>query len=107
MTFRHPGNGYTVTVRHSFLWCLIFGLFYFMKHSAWSAAIIAFFAAVFTVGLAWLIYPFFAKGIIRKAYLTKGWVEVDTTAPPASSSGPSAQARQADSGHVAAAFSGQ
>ena len=55
MTFRHPANGHTVTVRKSFLWCLLFGCFYFMKHDAWSSAFIALVAAIFTGGLAWLI----------------------------------------------------
>jgi peptidoglycan/LPS O-acetylase OafA/YrhL len=75
MAFRHPHNGHVVTVRHPFLWCFLFGCFYLAKHEAWSAAIIAFFAAMFTLGLAWMIYPFFAKGIIRNAYLRKGWTE--------------------------------
>lgn len=75
MTFRQPANNYTVTVKHPFLWCLLFGVFYFIKHGVWSHAVIAFFAALFTIGISWLIYPFFAKGIIRKAYLSKGWIE--------------------------------
>ncbi len=81
MTFRHPANGHTVTARKSFLWCLLFGCFYFMKHDAWSSALIALAAAIFTGGLAWLIYPFFAKGIIRKNYLRKGWTEISDGAP--------------------------
>lgn len=79
MTFRHPANSHEVHVRHAFLWCLMFGCFYFIKHGAWGPALIALAAAIFTFGLAWLIYPFFAKGILRKHYLRSGWIEVTGT----------------------------
>lgn len=75
MTFRHPSNGHTVTVRHPFFWCLLFGGFYLMKHDAWSAACIALGVSVLTGGLAWLIYPFFAHRILRNSYLRRGWLE--------------------------------
>lgn len=76
MSFKHPMNGYVVHVRHSFLWCLIFGCFYLAKHGAWAAAFISFGAAIFTAGISWLIVPFFSKRIVRHAYLSKGWIEV-------------------------------
>ena len=31
-------------------------------------------AAIVTGGLSWLVYPFFAKGIMRTHYLRKGWM---------------------------------
>lgn len=80
MSFRHSANGHVVTVRHSFLWCFLFGGLYFMKHDAWSAGIIAIVVAICTVGLAWLIYPFFAKGIVRTSYLRRGWTELSSEA---------------------------
>lgn len=105
MTFRHPANNYTVTVNHAGAWCLLFGSFYFIKHNVWSHALIGFVAAFFTFGISWfLVYPFLARGIVRKAYLSKGWIEVDAgVQPPA---GPSDRAREADAGRVAAAFHG-
>ena len=76
MTFRNVSNNHTVTVRHSFIWCLIFGVLYFAKHDAWAQAVIALLFVVVTGGVAWLIYPFFAKRIVRQSYLRRGWVEV-------------------------------
>lgn len=32
--------------------------------------------ALVTAGIAWLIYPSFARGIMRTHYLRKGWEEV-------------------------------
>jgi hypothetical protein len=75
MIFRHPSNGYRVEPKHAFLWCLLFGVFYFLKHSVWGHALISLGAAFITVGISWVVYPFFAKRIIRHAYLSRGWVE--------------------------------
>jgi len=33
--------------------------------------------AILTIGVSWLIYPFFASSIIRKNYLRKGWTQVN------------------------------
>lgn len=81
MTFRHPLNNYTVTPGIPFLWCLLFGPLYFIKHGAWGQALIVFVVAVGTMGFAWFVLPFFAKGMIRTAYLSKGWIEVSLAAP--------------------------
>lgn len=75
MRFKNPSNGHVAHVRHAFLWCLLFGCFYFIKHDAWGSAFIALAVAIFTAGVGWLIYPFFAKSIIRNSYLRKGWVQ--------------------------------
>jgi hypothetical protein len=32
--------------------------------------------ALFTLGLSWLVYPFFARGIVEKHYLRMGWQRV-------------------------------
>ena len=80
MTFRHPSNNYKIVVRHPGLWCLLFGCFYFMKHGVWTHVFISFFAALLTAGAAWFIYPFFAQGIVRHAYLSKGWIDVEAAA---------------------------
>ena len=77
-TYENPANGRKVTVGSlgPFLGCLFFGCFYFlvkgsMKHFLGSAIL-----AVCTVGVSWLIYPFFAPGIIRKMYEDKGFVQM-------------------------------
>jgi hypothetical protein len=65
MQFRNPNNGYVETASVPFLWTLLFGCFYFAVKGIWSHAIIAGILAICTGGIAWLIYPFFAKRIVR------------------------------------------
>jgi len=43
----------------------------------WGHAIGSFILVVLTGGIAWLIYPFFAKSIIKKHYLRHGWIEIE------------------------------
>ena len=76
LRFKNPSNGYVEEVPHPGLWCLIFGCFYLGYKGAWGPAVIAFLLACVTFGLSWLIFPFFAKGLIRTVYLRKGWIEV-------------------------------
>jgi hypothetical protein len=70
----NPANG----ARKStipFLWCLIFGGFYFIIHGIWTQAVISLFVSLITFGIGWFVYPFFAKRIVRNHYLKLGWVE--------------------------------
>jgi len=76
MRFRNLTNGYTEESRLCWLWCLIFGGFYFAYKGLWTHFFIGIFLAMFTCGLSWLIYPFFASTIVRTGYLRKGWVEI-------------------------------
>ena len=73
MQFSHPLNQHTVTVRAPRLWTLLFGPLYLAYQGAWAQALISTVAVVLTGGLAWLVYPFFAPGIVRTAYLHGGW----------------------------------
>lgn len=77
-TFQHPANGYrqSVTRLGSFFGCLVFGIFYFAYKGVWKHVLISCLAALCTLGISWLIYPFFAFGCVRHAYLEKGWQEV-------------------------------
>ncbi|HEX7853877.1 MAG TPA: hypothetical protein VF503_09295 [Sphingobium sp.] len=77
MTFRNPVNGYTESSSVPFLWCLLFGIFYFMVKGIWRHALISFLIACCTLGLSWLIYPFFAKGIVIASYGRRGWERVN------------------------------
>lgn len=77
MKFKNPINDYEETSSVPFLWCFLFGVFYFIIKGAWAAAILSFIAVMFTGGLAWIVIPFMAKGIVRNAYLRKGWIEVE------------------------------
>lgn len=48
-----------------FLWCLLFGVFYFAYKGVWGHFWLGLFLGAVTFGISWLIYPFFAKGILR------------------------------------------
>lgn len=77
MQFRNPNNGYIETGGSgvSILWCLLFGPLYFAYRNVWSHAVISFFLAMFTGGLTWFLYPFFAPSIVNKSYRRRGWKE--------------------------------
>jgi len=76
-TFINPSNGYTQTVKPltAFAGCLLFGVLYFAYKGVWKHALISFVAAFMTFGISWLIYPFFAYGCVKNAYLERGWRE--------------------------------
>jgi hypothetical protein len=75
--FENPQNNYILQLGSPWFWTLLFGCFYFAKHRVWSHFFLSFFLVGPTAGFSWLIYPFFAKRIIRKAYLLRGWVEIN------------------------------
>ena len=75
--FRNPSNNYEEEVsRNTWLWCLLFGCFFFVYKGVWIHAIIGLACAIATSGISWLIYPFFAKKIMINNYRQKGWIEV-------------------------------
>lgn len=76
MIFKNKENDYVEEASAPWLWVLVFGMFYFMFKGIWSHAVIGFILGFMTFGVSWLIYPFFANGIVRKHYLHKGWVEL-------------------------------
>jgi len=69
-------NNYVENSPVPFIWCLIFGSLYFIYKGIWVHAIISLILAVVTMGLSWLIYPFFASTILENNYLKNGWKEV-------------------------------
>lgn len=75
MLFENPANGYVEEVSDAWLWVLLFGSFYFVVKGVWTQALLSFILAIFTLGSSWLIYPFFAAGIMRNHYLRRGWVQ--------------------------------
>lgn len=81
MAFRNPANGYVEQVRHPGLWTLLFGPVYFLVRGVWVHAILALLLIGPTVFLSWLIYPFFARSILRTHYLRRGWVETTNILP--------------------------
>ncbi len=76
LVFRNPANNYEETVKLPWLWCFLFGFLYFAAKGIWTHVFISFFLAICTLGLSWLVYPFFASDIVEKNYLRKGWIKV-------------------------------
>jgi hypothetical protein len=72
--FQNPSNGYIEEVSQPFLWTLLFGPLYFAVRGVWTHAAAAFFLAIVTAFISWLIYPFFARQILETNYLRKGWI---------------------------------
>jgi hypothetical protein len=81
MQFRNPANGYVEEIDGAMLWTFLLGPFYLGFKGLWGWAILGFVAAFFSFGLFWLVLPFFAEGVIRKHFLQKGWVEVESDNP--------------------------
>ena len=80
IVFENPQNGDRETVSGlAWLWCVLFGFFYFAVKGIWRHAIIAFILAMITLGLSWLIYPSLANHIVRSSYLERGWRPVSNS----------------------------
>lgn len=77
MKFKNKENGYVEEASAPWLWTLLFGVLYFAVKGIWSHVVIGFVLGCITFGISWLVYPFFANGIVRKRYLQNGWVELD------------------------------
>ena len=77
MKFRNPQNDYEEEITGTaFIWILFFGFFYFAVKGVWRHVFIYIVLTFVTLGICWIIYPFFWKGIMRKHYLKNGWVEI-------------------------------
>lgn len=75
--FRNPSNGYEEEVSGlAWLWVLLFGCIYFAVKGVWPHAVAGFLLAFVMFGLSWLLYLFFAFGIMRAHYRRMGWREV-------------------------------
>ena len=76
MTFANRSNGYNEVCSAPWLWTLLFGTIYFAVKGVWTHVVASLLLAIPTYGLSWLVYPFFANGIVRRHYLRKGWIEL-------------------------------
>tara|TARA_B100000768_G_scaffold116398_1_gene107730 strand:- start:420 stop:653 length:234 start_codon:yes stop_codon:yes gene_type:complete len=77
VTFEHPGNGYQESITNfAILWCLVFGSLYFAYKGIWRHFVLSLVIGLFTFGVSWFIYPFFAKNIIATQYRKNGWLEI-------------------------------
>ncbi len=72
--FKNANNGCIIEIAHPFLWSFVFGVFYFAKHGAWLHTLLGVILVFVTLGVSWLIYPFFSRKIIEKSYLGRGWI---------------------------------
>ena len=79
MKFKNTQNGYIEETSLTFLWVLLFGVFYFLYKKIWNHFFISLGLGIITAGISWFIYPFYGKGIVRQHYLRNGWIEVSET----------------------------
>lgn len=73
LVVENPANGYRERHEHIGLWTLLFGTLYFALKGVWRHAVLSFILAGFTFGLSWLIYPFFARDILKNHFQRQGW----------------------------------
>jgi hypothetical protein len=84
--FKNPANGYVEIVSGAGILCFLFGPLYFLLKGVWVHALLSLILAIPTVGVSWLLYPFFAHDIVETSYLRRGWIreerESDQTDDP-------------------------
>ncbi len=78
----NPSNGAVEEIWEGFSWpCLFLGFIWYIYKGMWGWGVIALILAIFTCGLSWLIFPFFAneqhaKSLLKQGYLNeKQWNE--------------------------------
>ena len=78
MRFKNPKNGETVDF-YDPLWLLVLFLnfFYFFYKKSWINFAISFVILIFSGGASWLLYPLFAKPLIKWEYRQRGWLSLD------------------------------
>ncbi|EXJ16466.1 hypothetical protein [Imhoffiella purpurea] len=79
MKFQNPSTGEILEVSSMvWLWVLLLGFVYFAIKGVWTHVLGWILFAIVTFGLSWMIYPMFANDIMRRHYVSKGWVELPT-----------------------------
>lgn len=76
LAFQNPQNGHIEEAPRPGLWSLLFGPLYFAYKGAWAGFLIAFAAGLLTFGISHFVVPFFARALVRHAYLGRGWTIV-------------------------------
>lgn len=78
----HPINGAVEEIWEGFSWpCLFLGFIWHIYKGMWGWGVIALILAIFTYGISWLVFPFFAneqhaKSLLKRGYLNeKQWNE--------------------------------
>ena len=57
----------------SWLWCLLFGAFYFMVKGNWKHVLLYPIFAICTLSISMFVYPFLVRDINAAKYLRAGW----------------------------------
>lgn len=71
----HPVNGSTEEIWEGFSWpCLFCGFLWYMYKGMWGWGIIALILAFGTIGISWLIFPFFANAQYAQSLLDRGYL---------------------------------
>ena len=71
----NPTNGAVEEIWEGFSWpCLFLGFIWYIYKGMWGWGLIAFILAVFTWGLSWLVFPFFANEQHAKSLLKQGYL---------------------------------
>lgn len=87
MRFKNPSNGYIEQKSVPALWALLFGGLYFLASGLWAPAVVWVVLAIILYAsmgppatvlmlIVAVVYSVHAPGIVRSAYLRKGWVEL-------------------------------
>jgi len=76
MIITNPLNNYSESISYfdTFTSTLLFGVLYFAYRRVWNHFFIGLILAITTMGISWLIYPFFSYWMIKKHYLRNGWI---------------------------------
>jgi hypothetical protein len=77
--YENPANGYQAKfTKLSYLWSFLFGWMYFAFKGSFFWAFITFILSFLTIGLSWIIVPFFTRPILDNIYGKKGWVKISS-----------------------------
>ena len=78
-TFKNPMNGMveTSTGALSWLWCFLFGPFYFLVKGNIKQMFLFLLFAILSGGISMFVYPFMIRGINDAKYLRTGWIPVN------------------------------
>lgn len=83
MWYKNPKNGDIKSVGGlAWLWCLLFGPFYFLFKGNIMHFFLSLIGIVVTWGISHIIYPFFVYSINKNWYIHHGWAEVPSDEVP-------------------------
>jgi hypothetical protein len=83
--YRHPHTPVVEDFSYAWVWTLFFGTFHLAVKGVWTHVAVSVFAALFTFGFSWFVYPFFARSIMVNYFRTRGYVHVTPGMPDSSS----------------------